>query len=203
MARRTKEDALATRDSILDAAELLFIDQGVSKTTLQHIAAAAGVTRGAVYWHFLDKAALANALMERAKLPVEAAMRTLDTTDPLDPLHDLHEYAVCVFRLTTDDARARRAFEIVTLKTEFVSELDAMRVRRREHMDLWTERATSRVKIAERRGQLKAGVDAAAVALGLWVLIEGLIRNWLMDPRFDLVAMGARIVDTHLAALRV
>lgn len=203
MARRTKEDALATRDSILDAAEGLFIDQGVSKTTLQHIAAAAGVTRGAVYWHFLDKAALANALMERAKLPVEAAMRTLDTTDPLDPLHDLHEYAVCVFRLTTEDARARRAFEIVTLKTEFVSELDAVRGRRRQHMDLWTERATSRVQIALRRGQVKAGTDPAAVALGLWVLIEGLIRNWLMEPRFDLVEMGAQIIDTHLDALRV
>jgi AcrR family transcriptional regulator len=45
MARRTKEDALATRDSILDAAEQLFVKQGVSGTTLQHIATAAGVTR--------------------------------------------------------------------------------------------------------------------------------------------------------------
>jgi TetR/AcrR family acrAB operon transcriptional repressor len=61
MARRTKEDALATRDSILDAAELLFVEQGVSRTTLQHIATAAGVTRGAIYWHFLDKGAMFNA----------------------------------------------------------------------------------------------------------------------------------------------
>ena len=203
MARRTKEDALATRDSILDAAELLFIDQGVSKTTLQHIATAAGVTRGAVYWHFLDKAALFNALMERAKMPLEEAMRTLDMLDAVDPLHDLHEYAVCVFRLTMNDPRARRVFEIATLKMEMVGELNAVRVRRKQHLDEWTGRAVSRVQIAQRRGQVREGVDPDTVALGLWVLVEGLIRNWLMEPQFDLVEVGARIIDTHLAALRV
>ena len=61
MARRTKEEAAATRDSILDAAEKLFVEQGVSRTTLQHIATEAGVTRGAIYWHFDDKSALFNA----------------------------------------------------------------------------------------------------------------------------------------------
>jgi TetR/AcrR family acrAB operon transcriptional repressor len=55
MVRRTKEEAAATRDSILDAAEILFAKNGVSRTTLQHIATAAGVTRGAIYWHFVDK----------------------------------------------------------------------------------------------------------------------------------------------------
>ena len=40
MARRTKEEALATRHRLLDAAELLFQAQGVSQTSLQQIAAA-------------------------------------------------------------------------------------------------------------------------------------------------------------------
>ena len=89
MVRKTKEDALATRDSILDAAEQLFVTQGVSGTTLQHIATAAGVTRGAIYWHFEDKAALFNAMMERAKMPLESAMQLLEAGDPDDPLADL------------------------------------------------------------------------------------------------------------------
>ncbi len=203
MVRRTKEDALATRDSLLDSAELLFIDQGVSKTTLQHIATAAGVTRGAVYWHFLDKAAMLNALMERAKMPLESAMRTLDTLDPVDPLHDLHEYAMCVFRLTVEDPRARRAFEIATLKMEFVGELTAVRERRKASMVLWNERAISRVRIAQGRGQVKAEIDPAAVALGLWALVDGLVRSWLMEQNFDLVKMGAQIIDTHLDSLRL
>ena len=53
MVRRTKAEAEATRTAILDAAEHLFQARGVSRTSLQDMAHAAGVTRGAVYWHFL------------------------------------------------------------------------------------------------------------------------------------------------------
>ena len=42
MARKTKEDALVTRDRILDAAELVFEQRGVSRCSLQEIAQAAG-----------------------------------------------------------------------------------------------------------------------------------------------------------------
>src|SRR6478735_4413225 len=71
MARRTKEEALATRHKLLDAAEHLFQAQGVSRTSLQDIARRVGATRGAVYWHFKDKADLFNAMMERVTLPLE------------------------------------------------------------------------------------------------------------------------------------
>ncbi|HZV66577.1 MAG TPA: TetR family transcriptional regulator, partial [Telluria sp.] len=86
MARRTKEEAMETRASILDAAELLFVQQGVSGTTLQHIASAAGVTRGAIYWHFKDKAELFDAMMERVRLPVEAINEGSDCCEQADPL---------------------------------------------------------------------------------------------------------------------
>ena len=49
MVRRTKEDALATRNRILDTAECVFERRGVSRTSLNEIALAAGVTRGAIY----------------------------------------------------------------------------------------------------------------------------------------------------------
>ena len=52
MARRTKQDAQATREALLDAAEHVFEQRGVARTSLNHIAEAAGLTRGAVYWHF-------------------------------------------------------------------------------------------------------------------------------------------------------
>src|SRR5690606_10590111 len=55
MARRTKAEAMETREQILDAAELVFHRKGVSCTSLNDIAAEAGVTRGAIYWHFKNK----------------------------------------------------------------------------------------------------------------------------------------------------
>jgi TetR/AcrR family acrAB operon transcriptional repressor len=203
MARRTKEDALATRDSILDAAEHLFVKQGVSGTTLQHIATAAGVTRGAIYWHFLDKGALFNAMMERAKMPIEAAKLLLAEAGAADPLEALREFMLCVFRITVDDPKARRVFEIATLKIEYLDEMSAVRERRKQSQEEWMARTENLIREAIAKGQVKADVDPAAVALGLWAILDGLLRAWLLDQQaFDLVRQGGQIVDTYLDALR-
>ena len=202
MVRRTKEDALATRDSILDAAELLFVEQGVSGTTLQHIASAAGVTRGAIYWHFEDKGALFNAMLDRARMPLEGAMQALDDSALSDPLGALRDYAMRVFRLTIDDLKARRAFEIATLKMEYLNELTAVRERKQLQRAQWMTRCERIAADGVRNGHLLATVKPRGVALGLFVLIEGLVRNWLVQPDFDLVLTGGEIVDTHLQALR-
>jgi TetR/AcrR family acrAB operon transcriptional repressor len=58
MARRTKEEALETREQVLDAAELVFRERGVGHASLAEVADAAGVTRGAIYHHFASKAEL-------------------------------------------------------------------------------------------------------------------------------------------------
>ena len=203
MVRRTKEDAMATRDSILDAAEQLFVKQGVSGTTLQHIASAAGVTRGAIYWHFLDKGAMFNAMMERVKMPLESAMQLFDQENVAAPLQVLRENMMRVFRVTVEDPKARRVFEIATLKMEFTEELNAVRERRKQNQLGWMERTESQIRAGIANGQVKAGVDPHAVALGLWALIDGLLRAWLLDPQaFDLVKLGAQIVDSHLECLR-
>lgn len=65
MVRRTKEEAQATRNLILDTAEVVFHERGVSRRTLNDIAQAAGLTRGAIYWHFQDKADFFNAMTQR------------------------------------------------------------------------------------------------------------------------------------------
>jgi TetR/AcrR family acrAB operon transcriptional repressor len=182
MARRTKSDALATRDTILDCAETLFIRQGVAHTTLQHIALQAGVTRGAIYWHFPDKAAVFNAMMQRAKMPLESAMQSMRLADPADPLTDLHECAIMVFELTEHDPQARRVFEIVTLKIEFVDEMDAVGARRAEVQASWMACAENKIRIAIRSGQARADIQAHVGALALWSLIDGLLRAWMIAP---------------------
>src|SRR4051812_40843078 len=65
MARRTKEEAKETRNRILDTAEKVFVKKGVSNTSLAQLAQAAGLSRGAIYWHFRNKAALFDAMMKR------------------------------------------------------------------------------------------------------------------------------------------
>ena len=55
MPRRTQEDSLATRKKILESAQRLFTRRGYERTSLSDIAKYAGVTRGAIYWHFENK----------------------------------------------------------------------------------------------------------------------------------------------------
>ena len=47
------------------------------------------MTRGAVYWHFADKAELFNAMMARTTLPMEDTIEAIDRADQTAPLADL------------------------------------------------------------------------------------------------------------------
>lgn len=58
MARPANADAAVTRARILDAALELFADRGFYGTSMRQIAAAAGLTSGALYHHFESKEAI-------------------------------------------------------------------------------------------------------------------------------------------------
>jgi TetR/AcrR family acrAB operon transcriptional repressor len=203
MARRTKEEAAATRDSILDAAEMLFVEQGVSRTTLQHIATAAGVTRGAIYWHFDDKGALFNAMMERVTLPFECALSGLGKSDASTVLSDVRQFFGEIFRVTETNPQARRVLEIASLKVEFVSEMEAVRVRRRQSKCELTEQVVERLKLAQGAGLIRPDVEPQLLAAGLWALMDGLIRNWMFEPTsFSLIDLGDKMIATMLEGIR-
>ena len=131
MARRTKEDALATRDLILDTAERVFARRGVSRASLNEIAQVAGLTRGAIYWHFKDKAELFDAMMERVLLPMEEHLKIGAPVPAGDALEQLRRACIDGLRKIVDDEQVRRVFEIAVHKVEYVDELEAVRDRRR------------------------------------------------------------------------
>jgi TetR/AcrR family acrAB operon transcriptional repressor len=86
---------------------------------------------------------------------------------------------------------------------EYLDEMSAVRERRKQNQELWMARTENRIRDAIAIGQVNAGVDPYAVSLGLWAILDGLIRAWLLDPQgFDLMKLGAQIVDTHLESLR-
>lgn len=203
MVRRTKEEAAATRDSILDAAEILFAKHGVSRTTLQHIATAAGVTRGAIYWHFVDKGAVFSAMMERATMPMDAAVKLAGERAPTDPLQSLRDEMMAVLQIVEGDEKARRVFEIATLKTEFTDEVDSARAHKRESVARWRGRLQDQFTQAKAEGTLPASVDPRNASMCMWVMLDGLIRNWIFEPgAFELVDLGAELIDTYIAGLR-
>ena len=203
MVRRTKEEALATRHRILDAAELIFERRGVSRTSLHDIAEAAQVTRGAIYWHFKDKADLFTAMMERATMPMEAAFAPFQADDK-DPLGFLERQVMATLRITAQSPQVRRAFDIATHKVEYVDELLSVRDRRLECRGDCLAASERILRAAARRGQIPPRVPVRALALGLHALLDGLIQNWMLHPEaFDLVRVGRQAVRSYIDGLRV
>jgi TetR/AcrR family transcriptional regulator, acrAB operon repressor len=200
MARRTKEDALATRHCLLDAAERVFQSKGVSATSLADIAMAAGTSRGAIYWHFKDKAALYNAMIERVSLPLEHAIA--GAPGRVDPLTSLRQAIMAALDKTANDPQTRRVFEVATHKVEYVESLGAVRQR---HLDVRTECVTGMKRVLQRAARergVSLPISADAAARGLHALVDGLIQNWLLDPKaFNLPRMGRQVLDRYLAGL--
>ncbi|WP_374668496.1 TetR family transcriptional regulator [Ramlibacter sp.] len=202
MARRTKEDALATRQRLLDAAEHVFLAHGVAGTSLNDIAQAAGTTRGAIYWHFHDKADLFNAMMDRAILPLQTALTHVESAQGADPLPALRAAMQLALHRTVHDARTRRVFEVATHKVEYVDSLCAVRSRHLHVRGLWLDRMRLVLLRSARVRGLRLAMPAATAAQGLQALLDGLIQNWLLDPEaFDLEACGTRAMDAYLIGL--
>ena len=202
MVRRTKDDAQATRSQLLDAAERVFAEKGVSRTSLNDIAAAAGTTRGAIYWHFKNKADVFNAMMDRVILPMECAFEQMGHDAAQDPIAELRGSMLTALRQIATDARIRRVFEVATHKVEYVDEHLAIKER---HLLAYTNcvQATRRSleDAAQRRGA-PLPVPADVASNGLHAMMSGLIQSWLMDPcGFDLVATAEQTITVYLAGL--
>ena len=202
MVRRSKEDALATRHALLDAAERVFLAQGVAGTSLNDIAVAAGTTRGAIYWHFKDKADLFNAMLDRVAMPLQQAMALVDGDPHEDPLPHLKKALRVALRQAAHDPQTRRVFEVATHKIEYVDSFCAVRARHLQVRALWVEKFRQVLRRSAAARGTKLVLPAATAAQGLQALVDGLIQNWLLDPSaFDLETSGTRAVDAYLRGI--
>jgi len=202
MARRTKEDADATRSALLDAAELVFYEKGVARASLAEIAHAAGATRGAVYWHFKDKVDLFNAMMDRVTLPLEQACEAGERDNATQPLVQLHDMVERLFGSVMHDARVRRVFEIATYRLEYVGELSRVRERHRAAHERFQAQMTRNLALAAAQQAVQISMPPAKAAIGLHALFHGLLQSWLLGhAEFDLLAAGHASVDAYLRGL--
>lgn len=200
MVRRTKADAEATRTALLDAAEQLFQANGVSRTSLQDIASAAGTTRGAIYWHFKDKADLFNAMMERVTLPLEQSTYAAQVEEA--PLQQLRTSVLTALHKTANDEQARRVFEIATHQVEFNGEMLAVRERKLRWRDEYLLHLIQQFDAAATNARIRLPIPTRSAALGLKAILTGMLDNWLLDTRdFDLVEVGTQVMDSYLAGL--
>jgi TetR/AcrR family acrAB operon transcriptional repressor len=202
MARRTKSEALETRSRILDAAERVFHEKGVANGSLEEIAAAAEVTRGAIYWHFKDKAELFDAMMQRVVLPAEDLLEQAGETVKSDPLELLRQATVSVLMRTARDERTQRIFEIAYLKCEYVGDAACVRERHVASQNQCLKSIEAGFRSCVKAGQLAPDVSPRVAAIGAMSLVSGLIANYVLDPAsFPLKRHAEALVDIYFRGL--
>ncbi|MFN4119947.1 TetR family transcriptional regulator [Acidovorax sp.] len=202
MARKTKEDAIATRNGLIDAAEKVFLEKGVSRASLSDIAQAAGATRGAIYWHFKDKVDLFNAMMERACLPLEQGASAFESSTCPDPVQRLRAVMALVLQMVSSDERTRRVFEIALYRVEYVTELAGVRERHIAASDAFTRQLARDFEVAAQKQGIALPMTPMEAAMGLHALFDGLMQNWILnDGGFDLPRVGRVSTDAYLSGL--
>lgn len=200
MARRTKAEADETRTKLLDAAEEVFFEKGVSRTSLGDIAERAGATRGAVYWHFRDKVDVFSSMLGRICMPFDEICD--DKYGDLPPLDRIRQSMLKVFESLGGDERRRKVFETALFKMEYVGELEDVRVQHIESALLSQEKFARDLAKAAEEQSVQLPVSPKDAALGLHSLFVGLIHGWVLNEgSFPLVPVGRVSVDVYLSGL--
>ena len=188
--RRTKADAEETRQQILSAAERVFYEKGVANASMEDVARAAGVTRGAIYWHFANRTELFLDLYKSVRLPQEDLIARELEADSADVLAVLERAGGDWLELLCADEQRQRILSIL-LRCDYGGEFASVCERQAdldaEHMRT-LEAAFSK---AREQGRLDARWTPQTAASALRWMIKGVCSEWLLfGRRFDIVREG-------------
>ena len=204
MARKTKQQALETRQHILDVALRLFSQQGVSSTSLAEIAKAAGVTRGAIYWHFKNKSDLFKEIWQLSESGIGSLESEYQAKFPGDPLSVLREILVYILEATVMEERRRLMMEIIFHKCEFVGEMAVVQEAQRNLCLESYDRIEQVLKDCIAAGQLPANLLTRRAAILMRGYVSGIVENWLFAPdSFDLKKEARDYVEILLEAYQL
>lgn len=204
MVRKTKAEAEQTRKDIIDAARRVFHTCGVSRSTLEKIAKEAGVTRGAVYWHFENKAELFFAMREDVFAPMiertDALLLSAEFSDPLDAIEaSIKEF----FRVLEECSVVREVFEIMISRCEYVDEFAAVQEEVGRPAYEFLNKMERIYALAAERGTLRPGLQPGMLARDTWAFTSGVLHLLLgCQQGSDLHQQVPEMISGHIALRR-
>ncbi|HVF65869.1 MAG TPA: TetR family transcriptional regulator [Casimicrobiaceae bacterium] len=194
---------MATREALIDAAERVFRREGVTRTSLAEIAHEAGVTRGAIYWHFRDKAQLLDAMCSRTMLPLDAALARASESGLADPLSAVRGFAIDALMQLATCQRTQAVFEVLFHKCELVDDLEARGAAQKSDRRKCLSGVEKLFDLAVQHQQLARDTDVRLATHMLHAYVLGVMREWVAEPAsYDLGASAAAMIDAFIAGLR-
>ncbi len=199
--RRKKEDALLTRESILDAALRVFSRKGYALSTLEDIAKEAKVTRGAIYWHFENKVKIYAALVgERSSKAFALFNEILNTK--ISPVQKLRQVLIQSLIYIEENEEYRAILELTTFKTEVTEEMIPFLQQKVKNNRMLVATFAKIVEEGRASGEIRRDVNPNAAALAIMGFLNGTLLSWLTDENaFSPKKQAETIVDTLLYGL--
>ena len=201
--RKTKAEAQQTREALLAAALEVFYRRGVSQASLHEIACSAGVTRGALYWHFKSKEDLFDALFQQI---FQVWMDQLDHDIAAQSPDIWHNFATAVtqafMRLVSNESH-RKFCHILHFNCEHTEHNHNIVQLLRQYQQLWRSRLCAVFALSLQQQKLPPDIDIDLAALYFQSMVMGLTDLWLSNPQaFDLSMVVPRFIATSMEALQ-
>lgn len=202
MPRRTKEEAEQTKQALLMAGLKVFSRLGYAATRLEDVAEEAGVTRGAVYWHFKNKADLYTEIQVQAALRMDRLIGEAveGATGPLDALK---RAMVRAWMVLVEDEEFRATQELTLLKTELTPEL-------LQGMEMKLKGTAQQQKVlieaiqeATAAGEVDPALDAEAAATAYSAYLNGMAIMYILgECAFPLGEQAEALAEIFMRGIR-
>ncbi len=184
--RRTKEDADKTRSAILKAALKVFYKKGVSRATLNDIGKAAGVTRGAVYWHFKDKVDLFLQLSTEITNSQHFNPETWGD-ESIVTLDDLREVILDRLRLFFDDRDVHKFMMTIFSRMEYIDDFKEFWINEKKYQQASIKELESVLVRLKEKGEVRRSINPQHAARHIYIFIDGIYDCWSIDEKEFLV----------------
>lgn len=200
--RKTKTEAQKTRQHLLDAALEVFWRDGVTRASLQAIAQEAGVTRGALYWHFKNKEDLFETLFEQQYADFFAAFNDQTLRDNQDVWTHLQHNLTTMFETLATRESKHKFCNVMFSKCEQTAGRNDYRTGVPLHR-LFQKQIAYALQLSREQGRLPENTDIELAAIYLESSLVGLIKIWIDEPeRFDLIAKSKRVIAANMRVLQ-
>lgn len=188
MARQAR--ALATRQAVLLAAAEVFDERGYAAATMAEILERAGVTKGALYFHFASKEELARAVIE-GQAGWLAGWRPASDS----PVQTLIDLGYAFARALLEDPLVRGSIRLTIEHGSFTApQVAAYRG--------WSDAARALLERAREAGEIRPGVDPARAADVITGAVTGIqLSSQVLSGRRDLLQRMADLWTLLLPGL--
>ncbi len=196
MVRKTKEEANITKELIFDAASEVFLSKGVASSSLKDIAKQAGVTRGAIYWHFKNKLELFKELYIQTHNNLKLLLKAV-TSDKTP--NNLVKFRIVLADLLRDvmiNDKIKKILTIFLLRSDYSGEMEEIR-------ELYNKSSKDIIKIFENffkklqmENKIRKDVNIKLMALFFHCYIRGIVIEHLSCPnRINLAKDSKKFID--------